>query len=97
MAAVTQTLARRYRISGRVQGVGFRYFVYHWATQLQVRGYVKNLADGDVEVYAVGSGVQLEGLREKLETGPALGRVTHFEEVPANIDTGFVRFHIEGD
>jgi acylphosphatase len=97
MTAATQTLARRYRISGGVQGVGFRYFVFHWATQLQVRGYVKNLADGDVEVYAVGSGVQLEGLREKLERGPALARVTHFEEVPANIDTGFVRFHIEGD
>ena len=46
-------IARTYTISGRVQGVGFRFFAERWANQLGVRGYVKNCADGTVEVYAI--------------------------------------------
>jgi acylphosphatase len=53
-----QKLARLYRVRGRVQGVGFRYFVEHAAAALGVTGWVRNLDDGDVEVYAAGNSAQ---------------------------------------
>ena len=51
--------AKRFFIRGRVQGVGFRYFAEHTAQSLGVSGYVRNLADGRVEVYAIGTSDQL--------------------------------------
>lgn len=88
--------ARRFRVSGSVQGVGFRYFVVHWATQLQIKGYVLNLPDGDVEVYAVGSPSHLGQLSEKLQRGPTMARVTHLDEVPVAVDPDYSSFTIEG-
>lgn len=96
MSAPSKTTARRYRVSGRVQGVGYRYFVYHWAGQLRLKGYVKNLPDGDVEVYAMGNPAQLEGLKEKLLEGPLMARVTHLEEDVTSVDPDYRQFQIEG-
>jgi len=76
-------LARQYLVEGFVQGVGFRWFVRATAEHLGLRGYVKNLRDGNVEVYAAGSQKKLEELRSKLEKGPLGARVTAVHESPA--------------
>jgi acylphosphatase len=62
-------------VHGRVQGVGFRYFVLHEARALGLTGFARNLADGSVEVYAEGARAALEDLRELLERGPGAARV----------------------
>jgi len=62
--------ARRYLIRGRVQGVGFRYFVELTAHEIGITGWVRNLADGRVEVYAVGTKDQLDDLDGRLWSGP---------------------------
>lgn len=83
--------ARLYRVEGWVQGVGFRWFVQRVATALKLTGYVKNLYDGGVEVYAVGREKQLDLLRAELERGPSGARVLRVEESPAAVRsyTGF--------
>ena len=58
------------RISGRVQGVGFRWFVREEARRLGLSGWVTNRADGHVEVKAGGEGGSLQRLRRALEVGP---------------------------
>jgi acylphosphatase len=75
--------ARLYVVRGRVQGVGFRYFVERAAARLSLGGYVKNRADGSVEVLAVGGAAQLEKLREALQKGPTIARVDDVEESEA--------------
>ena len=75
--------ARLYTIEGRVQGVGFRFFVEGEAHQLGLRGYVRNLYDGRVEVYAIGEEKQLARLRKQLERGAPASRVERVEERPA--------------
>jgi len=76
-------LARQYLVEGFVQGVGFRWFVRSEAESLGLTGYVKNLRDGNVEVYAAGSQKALDELRSKLEQGPYGARVTAVYESPA--------------
>ena len=63
-------------ISGRVQGVGFRAFVAHWAAAGGVRGWVRNRTDGSVECVAIGSAAALADLVSKIEAGPPHGRVS---------------------
>ena len=58
------------RVTGNVQGVGFRWFVRERARRLGLAGWVRNLADGTVEVAAEGDGTQLALLRAELERGP---------------------------
>ena len=72
--------ARRYLVSGVVQGVGYRYFVLRIARRLGVRGYVRNLPDGRVEVYAEGTSEQLDQLRAYLREGPPAAVVEGVEE-----------------
>jgi len=62
-------------ISGVVQGVGFRYYVYRVAQQLGVVGWVRNLPDGRVQVVAEGDRGLLEGLIEELKVGPRMASV----------------------
>lgn len=62
--------ARRFLVSGRVQGVGFRYFVAREADALGLSGWVRNLPGGQVEVVATGSGAQLSTLEGRLWEGP---------------------------
>jgi acylphosphatase len=83
--------ARRYFVSGIVQGVGFRYFTQHAAHKLGVSGYTRNLPDGRVEVYAIGSAEQLEKLRSALERGPISASVSEVAEEQADTDAGYGR------
>ncbi|MHB2020503.1 MAG: acylphosphatase [Candidatus Xenobia bacterium] len=68
------------RISGRVQGVGFRWFVQRRAERLPVSGYVRNLSDGRVEVVAEGPEVALQEMLRHIRQGPPASRVDHVEE-----------------
>ncbi len=63
------------RVIGRVQGVGYRYFVLRLADELDLRGWVANEPDGSVRVVAEGSRAALDALRSRLEVGPPAARV----------------------
>jgi len=67
-------------IQGRVQGVGFRWFVHREASELDLRGWVRNTEDGDVEVVASGDVAELAELRASLRRGPRGSRVDHLIE-----------------
>ena len=67
--------ARRFLIRGRVQGVGYRYFAQKAAAHWNVCGYARNLEDGSVEVYAIGTAGQLSELAGTLRTGPPFSDV----------------------
>lgn len=67
--------ARRYIVEGRVQGVGFRYFVVREAQALGLSGWTRNLVDGRVEVLAAGDESALEVLAGRLWEGPRSARV----------------------
>lgn len=71
------TEARRFLVSGRVQGVGFRAFVAEAARAAGLAGWVRNLSDGRVEVFAEGAAGALEGLAAACARGPFLARVDH--------------------
>ncbi|HKQ86551.1 MAG TPA: acylphosphatase, partial [Candidatus Acidoferrales bacterium] len=75
-----QRVARRYYVSGMVQGVGYRYFVQRVAERLGLSGYAKNLRDGRVEVYAIGAEKDLMTLRAQLERGPESASVSGVSE-----------------
>jgi acylphosphatase len=68
-------IARRYVVHGRVQGVGYRYFVQQVAGSLGMKGWVRNLDDGGVEVYAVGSPAAHDELSGRLRNGPSMADV----------------------
>lgn len=76
-------LARRYFVTGCVQGVGFRYFVERAASELRVAGYTRNLGDGRVEVYAIGTPEKLSELAGYLWKGPRMADVRGVEEAEA--------------
>lgn len=81
--------ARRYFVSGRVQGVGYRYFAVDTADGLGVTGYARNLADGRVEVYAIGTAAQLRDFARELQRGPTLAAVAEVVEVEAELLPAF--------
>lgn len=72
-------LARRFLVSGRVQGVGFRYFAQDIARQEGLAGYVRNLSDGRVEAVAEGDAQSLTRFEARLRRGPSHARVEHLE------------------
>ncbi|MFZ0960072.1 MAG: acylphosphatase [Terriglobia bacterium] len=96
MAKTAPKIARKFLVTGRVQGVGYRYFAESWASQLGVCGYVKNLWDGNVEVYAIGDAWALEELKRQLAEGPRSARVAAIDESDEPVDTRYNRFIIEG-
>jgi acylphosphatase len=87
-------LAKRYFVSGMVQGVGYRFFTQRVAEKLRVTGFVRNLCDGRVEVFAMGTAEQHKELRRQLECGPMGSDVTDVSAEPAapepRYETGFV-------
>jgi acylphosphatase len=88
--------ARRFIVRGRVQGVGFRWFVEREAHLLGIAGWVRNNSDGSVEVHAQGTRDQLSGLRSRLSAGPRAARVDNVEESDARPISGAASFRIEG-
>jgi Acylphosphatases len=76
-------IARRYFIRGRVQGVGFRYYAQRAAEERKLGGYVRNLEDGSVEVYAVGAPEKLADFAGALWKGPAWSEVRAVDEQEA--------------
>ncbi len=90
-AASVDREAARFLVRGRVQGVGYRYFVLREAQALGIDGYVRNLADGSVEVVAQASARSLAALLDKLREGPAFAEVTEVERTsaPALTTSGF--------
>lgn len=72
--------AARWVVSGRVQGVGFRWFAVRLAEQIGVAGWVANLPDGRVEVVARGSDQALARMDEGLRAGPRMARVEGVEK-----------------
>jgi len=84
--------ARRFLVSGRVQGVGFRYFVLEAARREGLNGFVTNRDDGSVEAVAEGEAESIERFERALRQGPSRSRVEHVrvdDEAPALPQTGF--------
>ena len=73
-------VAARFLVYGRVQGVGFRWFVLRAAERLEVRGFARNLRDGSVEVIAQGTAQALQEFERMLGRGPALAQVERVEK-----------------
>ncbi len=96
MAKAAPKIAKKFLITGRVQGVGYRYFAERWASQFGICGYVKNLWDGNVEVYAIGEAIALEELKRQLAEGPRSARVAAIDESDEPVDKRYNRFIIEG-
>ena len=76
-----KSAARRWLVSGRVQGVGFRYFAQRRAEELGLNGWARNLDDGRVEVYATGAAERLSDLAAALHMGPRMAEVRGVEEM----------------
>jgi acylphosphatase len=78
-------IARTYRVQGRVQGVGFRYFVKQNADALGVRGFVRNEDDGSVFVYAVADSETIDRMAAAVRNGPRFSEVRGVEEKEASL------------
>lgn len=89
-------ITRRYTVTGRVQGVGFRWYVEREARTLGLSGWVRNRADGSVEVLAAGTNQQLNELYDKLKQGPRASRVDNVEVDQAAPLKEHGTFRIEG-
>jgi acylphosphatase len=76
-------VAKRWLVRGRVQGVGFRYFVQARGSELGLTGFARNLDDGSVEVYAMGPESLLQDLAGSLHKGPPASDVRSVEEFEA--------------
>ena len=96
MSGENASLARRFVVRGRVQGVGFRWFVEREAHMLGIAGWVRNNSDGSVEVLAIGTRDQIVGLRSRLRQGPRAARVDDVEESESKPIEGLKTFRIEG-
>ena len=88
-------VARRFFISGDVQGVGYRFFAQRAAARHQVVGFVKNLADGRVEALAEGPAQSVEAFKDELATGPRFSSVAHIEEINLDPTGSYSSFRIE--
>ena len=82
------------RVSGRVQGVGFRYFTLQSAQKLGVTGYVRNLPDGSVEAFIQGEAGAVEACLAALGRGPSFSHVDRVEITEADIAEDHPTFRI---
>ena len=92
---MAQQIARKFILSGDVQGVGFRFFAQRAAARHQVVGYVKNLDDGRVEALAEGFPRPVEAFKHELAAGPRFARVEHLEEMNLDPTGTYSSFRIE--
>ncbi len=83
------------KITGRVQGVGFRYFVNKKANETRIKGWVKNTSDRGVIVVAQGNKTDLETFIDYLKIGPSLSRVDHISKVEMKIVNEFSDFVVK--
>jgi acylphosphatase len=88
-------VARKFFIRGLVQGVGYRYFAQRSAARHQVRGYIRNLADGRVEALAQGAERSVEAFKHDLIAGPTYSSVEDVEEIVLEPNRTFSSFRIE--
>ena len=84
-----QLHARRFFVTGRVQGVGYRVYVEQMAGVIGLQGYVRNRRDGRVEVFAMGSPEKLAQLRAALQQGPMMSEVDALDEEPDAVDNRY--------
>ena len=84
-----------FTVTGRVQGVGFRQFVVDKARELELKGWVKNKSNGDVEVLAQGDQKDLDTLKDYLETGPSSARVQNVSKHPVKNTDNYSGFTIK--
>ena len=88
-------IARKFLITGDVQGVGYRFFVQRAAARHQVLGHVRNCIDGSVEVVAEGGPRAVEEFKKDLVTGPRWSRVEQVEEINLEPSGQYSSFRIE--
>jgi acylphosphatase len=91
---VGDRIAKRYVVRGRVQGVGFRAFVQESASSIGIAGWVRNLDDGTVEVYATGPAEKVGQLEDSLWRGPRWSEVRGVNTREDTIDSGVTGFRI---
>jgi acylphosphatase len=97
MPTNSELVAKRFIVRGRVQGVGFRWFVEREAKQLALTGWVRNNEDSTVECVAAGPEEQVAALRARLEQGPRASRVDRVEEAAADAPPeSYKEFEIRG-
>ena len=88
-------IARKFLISGEVQGVGYRYFAQRAAARHQIVGYVRNLPDGRVEALAEGPRARVEAFLHDLAAGPSWAAVANVEEINLEPTRTYSAFLIE--
>jgi acylphosphatase len=89
-------LAKHYLIRGRVQGVGYRYFALGAAERLGVKGFVRNLHHGEVEIHAEADKVRLELFKLELARGPRMAEVTEVIESDRPVSGVYSSFTVRG-
>ena len=77
---------RSFRIRGRVQGVGFRWWARNEARALGLVGWIRNRSDGSVELHAYGPSSAIDAFRSALHTGPPGASVNHIDEARADVE-----------
>lgn len=92
---MTVRIARKFLISGEVQGVGYRFFAQRAAARHQIVGYVRNLSDGRVEALAEGDPNSVEAFKHELATGPTYAVVEALEEINVEPTGIYSSFRIE--
>lgn len=95
MSRAMASVARKFLITGEVQGVGYRFFAQRAAARHQVFGRVRNCADGSVEVIAEGPPDAVEEFKQDLVTGPNWSRVDQVEEIDLEPTGQYASFRIE--
>jgi acylphosphatase len=88
-------IARKFIVSGEVQGVGFRFFSQRSAATHQVVGYVKNRKDGRVEAYAEGKSQAVEAFKNDILVGPIYAKVVDLEETVLDVTGLYSSFRVE--
>lgn len=88
-------IAMRVFVKGRVQGIGYRWFARENASDLQLTGYVRNLPNGEVEVFVEGDQSKIMDYLGRLRQGPSMAMVTDIEINQYPYENRFKKFKVE--